>query len=196
MENRYQGAEDVHPTFALNSKSSMPVVFLDIDGVLNSCPKPKSHMLKKYGEYKNETILGYPIWYSPEVIDFINAIHASAVAEVVWLTTWRAEARTEFAPRVGLDDFPAITQSYGSDHNWHSDWWKWRGVRDFLQDNEENRPVVWIDDDLNKNRKHDFYYRYDQERANSLLMTPQSCPGLRPEDLERILDFLKAAANV
>lgn len=192
MENRYQGSEGVHPTHALNRKTSTPVWFLDIDGVINSFPKPKAHMVKRYGEYEHTVVLGYSIWHSPKVVDFINAVNASGLVEVVWLTTWRAEARTEFAPAVGLDDFPTITKSLGSDHCWSPDWWKFQGVRDFLQDNGEGRPVVWTDDDLSKPLKRAFREEYPPATTPSLLLTPMTCPGLTPEHLASILAFLRA----
>lgn len=190
MENRFEGTHDVHETHALNNKSSRPVIFLDIDGVINSYPAPKHHMIKKLGAFTNVTVEGYPIWYHPEVIDFFNAVHSGGAADIIWLTTWRAEARTSLAPAVGLEDFPTITKSIGSFHNWSEDWWKWQGVQDFLQDNDEGRPVIWIDDELSRPRKHDFRARYDEDGTNSLFITPQSCPGLTPELLEKVLVFV------
>ena len=185
----------MNATAALNTRSDVPVWFLDIDGVINSYPAPKAHMIKKYGEYKLAIYGEYMLWYSPRVIDFINAVNASGLVEVVWLTTWKDEAPREFAPRVGLDHFPTITDDSGADHSWGTDWWKWRRVRDFLGDNEGNRRVVWTDDDLSRRIKEAFWYRYDPEKTNSLLLTPMSNPGLTPDHLDSILEFLKREAN-
>lgn len=183
------GEERPQDAHELNLRDDIPVWFLDIDGVINSYPAPKAHMVKKYGEYRHEEILGYPIWYSPDVVSFINQVNALEMVEVVWLTTWVQRALTDFAPVVGLDPFPCITSREGSDFPFLQDWWKWNRVKDFLQFNEANRPVVWTDDDLSRPIKANFRARFPETPA--CLVTPQSCPGLRTEDLDRILEFLK-----
>lgn len=181
----------MNATAELNTRSDIPVFFLDIDGVINSYPAPKKHMLEKYGKYELAIYEDYMLWYSPRVVEFINTISDSGFAEVMWLTTWRELARSEFAPRVGLDDFPAITDDSGSPHPWNVDWWKYRRVCDFLGDNEDNRRVVWVDDDLSRKTKDVFRYRYDNSGDLSLLLSPLSNPGLIPETLDKILEFLK-----
>ena len=79
----------------------------------------------------------------------------------------------------------------GGERCWELDWWKWRRVREFLGDNPEGRAVVWTDDDLSKQVKAAFRYRYDAAKENSLLITCQSAPGLRPSETDRIQEFLQ-----
>lgn len=180
-------------TPALNTRSDAPVWFLDIDGVINSYPSPKPSMLKKYGIYKYKEILGYPIWYSPRVIEFINMVYATGLCEVVWLTTWREAAPLVFAPAVGLNEFPAITDGRGNAYPHMGLWWKWLRVQEFLGDNESKRRVVWTDDDMNREVRKDFRYMYGTSREQNLLITPMSNPGLTPSALDEILNFLKSA---
>lgn len=183
-------------TAILNSLSITPVWLLDIDGVVNSWDPPKPHMIHAYGEYKRYNLKSgdniYPVWWSPAVVNFINEVNRSRLAEVVWLTTWGETAVTEFAPLVGLDAFPTITDMSGGERAWELDWWKWRRVRDFLGDNEPRRAVVWTDDDLSRQVKDAFRYRYDPEKDSSVLLTVQRTPGLRPKDMKLIREFLEA----
>lgn len=186
----------MNATAALNSRSSRPLWFLDIDGVINSWDPPKAHMIHSFGEYKRYNLKledgnVYPLWWNQNVIDFINDINRSGLAEVVWLTTWVHEAQTAFAPLVGLDHFPAIEDMDGTLLNWSMDWWKWRRVRDFLGDNEENRAVVWTDDELSRQVKDAFRYRYDYQGGRSKLISVQRTPGLRTADMNGIREFLE-----
>ena len=120
---------------------SIPIWFLDIDGVVNAISDaiPPG--------YRRTTALtmgrGWRIVYSPDVVDFINFAHRQRLAEVRWLTTWEQDAHRELAPTVGLDAFPAYDIP---DADSPSGWWKADVVA--LSVAEEKRPIIWTDDDL------------------------------------------------
>lgn len=179
-------------TADLNVRTDIPVWFMDVDGVINSFGELSPAQIQAHGQYRRVNILGYPIWWSPAVVDFINEVSRAGLVEVVWLTTWTQDAVDHFAPKVGLDKFPAITDMSGGEYPWLLDWWKWRAVRDFLGDNGAQRRVVWTDDDLGPRVKEAFQYRYGDE--HSLLLAPQSVPGLTQEDLAAVRAFLELVA--
>src|SRR5689334_3933257 len=106
------------------------VWFLDIDGVINSFPAPPEVTDWKY---ENKIILGYSIWYAPELIKFIDDIHDSGKVEVRWLTTWEHRANENFAPEVGFRNrFEVEDRDYA-----YGDfaWWKADNVAKFRQKN-------------------------------------------------------------
>ena len=84
---------------------SIPIWFLDIDGVVNALarPAPIGYQITT----ANTMGRGWRIAYSREVVDFINRVNREGLAEVRWLTTWEQDAHRELAPTVGLDAFPA-----------------------------------------------------------------------------------------
>lgn len=121
-----------------------PVWFLDIDGVVNAAGLDlPPHLVRTDATTAGTT---WPIHYSPDVIEFINMIHRAGLAEVRWLTTWGQDARTSFAPAVGLDEFFAYDM-YDSDG-----WWKAEIVAASVVV-DERRPVIWTDDDLDETEK-------------------------------------------
>jgi len=164
--------------------SDKPIWFLDVDGVVNALPK---HGNASEG-YQQTTILGFPIKYRPEVIEFINRIHRDGLAEVHWLTTWGADARYHFAKAVGLDDFEHAHEpaQSGSQERivWLPTWWKLQVIKSVAQ----GRRFVFTDDDLGAD-----ITRLIRDFANdTLLLTPCSEVGLDDEQLEHIDKFLRA----
>jgi hypothetical protein len=153
-----------------------PIWFLDIDGIVNAAGLDlPPHLVRT-----DATTAGtkWPIHYSPEVVAFINMVHRGGLAEVRWLTTWGQDARTSFAPAVGLDEFFAYDM-YDSE-----DWWKAEIVAASVAD--EKRPFVWTDDDITAD---------DIERLTTFghpaaTIPPITSHGLVASDLLKVLQFL------
>lgn len=121
-----------------------PVWLLDIDGVVNAV----AHL----DGMVNTKVMGFPINYSPKVIEFIKAVHADERAEIRWHTTWQESARSKFAPAVGLPDFPVADNGPRHDGAGGRGWWKDRAAHDVVF--VEGRPLLWTDDDLNYMSRH------------------------------------------
>jgi hypothetical protein len=156
-----------------------PIWFLDIDGVVNAAGEDlPDHLLRADATTAGTT---WPIHYSPEVVQFINMVHRAGLAEIRWLTTWGRDARTSFAPAVGLDDFVAYDM-YDSD-----DWWKAEIVAASVAD--ERRPFIWTDDDLTGVGVAE--YRTDRA-VPSLLISPATDAGLVSAELRQIAAFMTA----
>lgn len=180
-----------------------PVIFLDIDGVINVIPPRKGNPenlphLKVWNEWKTVEILTYPITYSPELIAHLNRI--SKKAEIVWLTTWREQAVKDFAPVVGLDVFRFIDPK-GSEYPWGSmssfngvipemRWWKLNGVLEHMD--AIGTPFVWLDDDLRSQTKKYVKKLAEECSIPSLMFIPFDSKGIEPDHIARIDEFIDA----
>lgn len=177
-----------------------PKLFLDIDGVINVIPPSKCDPnryphLKVWDRWKSVEILGYPITYSPDLIDNLNRI--SKKVEIIWLTTWRHQAAKDFAPVVGLDYFEYIDPK-GSEYPWGSTqsfqagpemrWWKLNGVLDALY--TEARPFIWLDDDLRSNTKKFVRSVAKDMDVPNLMFIPFEAQGIIPEHIAKIDEFI------
>ncbi|MFJ3791166.1 HAD domain-containing protein [Kitasatospora sp. NPDC090091] len=77
-----------------------PLLFLDVDGVLNPvCPDPD-------GDFDTHTLLGYTVLLSARHGEWLRELAASY--ELVWATTWEEEANTHIAPAIGLPALPVV----------------------------------------------------------------------------------------
>ncbi|AXT85120.1 hypothetical protein C6I20_07955 [Aeromicrobium sp. A1-2] len=153
-----------------------PIWFLDIDGVVNAAGIDlPTHLTRTEATTAGTT---WPIHYSSEIVDFINMVHRGGLAEIRWLTTWGPDARTSFAPAVGLDDFTAY-EMYDSEG-----WWKAEIVAACIA--RESRPIIWTDDDITEIQAA---WLHDSVSSPSLAISPCTESGLRSIDLRRIAGF-------
>lgn len=178
--------------------TTTPIWFLDIDGVINVPPpysydtgKNKAKRLRVHPEWAKIEIEVddevFKIMYAPAVIDFINEIHRSGKAKVVFLTTWRKSAVEKFAPAVGLDetiDFVDCNEGVESNYTVHK-WWKYKTVSSYLPCN-----FIWTDDDI---RKQHFVHLVDYVRQHGfdgLAFHPAENKGLEVSHFNAINNFL------
>jgi hypothetical protein len=171
-----------------------PTWYLDVDGVLNAVPAP-AHRLR--GQFEH-TVLDaddgtgatreVPIWWRPAVVDAINTASRTGLADVVWLTTWGAQASTLLAPRIGLDSFDVVPAGAGEVSPESANWWKVQAIKDRSTAGDR---LVFTDDDLSRTTRAALMDRYEPE--NVLLVTPMSSPGLTDEHLQRVDRFLTQA---
>lgn len=150
--------------------------------------------------YLRADVLGWPIWYSPDVIDFINRVHRDGLTEIVWLTTWGQNAPERLAPALGLDAFRHLG---GIDDFYHdypdanddlvsssagTAWWKAQRLLADARGLECD--VIWTDDDL---RRHTKTKIRPLLTGRALMITPMQKPGLTAEHMARIEDFILAS---
>lgn len=159
------------------------VWFLDIDGVLNAFPNPPTN---GEFEWKFKHIAGYPIWYAPAVIDFINAAVDSGLVEVRWLTTWEHMANEEFGPEVGIKHKFEVEVSPDGIHRRNAGgvyWWKADRIHKYKLANLGDI-LIWTDDDI--------WYNFEDQSwteitgIDALVICPHTSVGLRQQDLEKI----------
>jgi hypothetical protein len=117
-----------------------PLLLLDVDGVLCpfGCAEPPEG-------YRYAATLPW-VWYSPENGRRLNALRDRY--DLVWATMWEEDANEVISPLHELEPMPVIsfaadmtlTEGYFYQHTW-----KLQAVKKFVG---EDRPFVWIDDDL------------------------------------------------
>lgn len=174
-------------------------MFLDIDGVINVIPHPHKDKntlphLKTWDTWNTIEVLDFPITYSPTLIDHLNRI--SEKVNIIWLTTWRDQAVTDFAPAVGLNTFDYIDPK-GSEYPWGTAagfaagpemrWWKLNGVLDNL---DTGHPFIWLDDDLRSNTKKFVRGLAKDMDIPNLMFIPFESKGIEPDHMARIDEFI------
>lgn len=124
-----------------------PLVFLDVDGVINWSPKPtflkpeerrelyeKIH-ISTNGVFAN---IKLPFWM-PRLISYLTD-----VAEVVWLTAWKEVANPGLAELLGIRELATITD--GLSAGGYVDWKVEHMTPVATEAHENGREVVWIED--------------------------------------------------
>lgn len=159
----------------------LPLLWLDVDGVLNSSKKRGAFPdVRRHKVYDEISGLVFDLHLSRQV----GTALAARPVEIRWLTTWMHQADTRIASLVGLPRGLTVAgqrkfTETGSD-------WKRRAV---LEEAEASRrPFIWADDDA-----HTVDALLDLSEAwvpPHLLITTDEDVGLTPEDFERIDAFL------
>lgn len=152
-----------------------PLLFLDVDGVLNACPPIKGVEVVE--------MLGFPICIPPGTRERIAKL--LEVFEPVWATTWRGDAHPHFAEPLGLDPdepWPHIEFLGGL---------KLPNIIDFavgahLPHHTVVEPWVFIDDDAEWEAKQ-MGLRCDGEKT--LMIAPDTARGLEDKHVEKALEF-------
>ncbi|MGY0231948.1 HAD domain-containing protein [Longispora urticae] len=116
-----------------------PLFFLDVDGPV--IPFGAAQPYPTYG----------PVDHNP-LLSRINPAHGPRLAalpcELVWATTWMAEANECVAPRLGLPELPVVTWPEPSDADGDDEraglHWKTRT----LVGRAAGRAFVWVDDEI------------------------------------------------
>jgi hypothetical protein len=129
-----------HPNPCPIILNKTPIIWLDVDGVINATSKKfKDEFEDAITISYNLNLKNFLITYSPSVIQAIN--RWSEVAEIRWLTSWTHEARYGLAPLLELHDF-SVAGLY-----------KLQLLKKECHNQEDlNRPMVWIDDEVANNR--------------------------------------------
>lgn len=119
-------------------------IYLDVDGVINAVTSEVPDW--GWDAYRSERINGYPITWSPDLIDVLNDVATTPGVGVYWLTTWCHDAPEKLAWAIGLhgERWPVV----GYEH-WRRatglPWWKHLAIVEHLDG--FHGPVLWVDDD-------------------------------------------------
>ncbi|MCC3771454.1 HAD domain-containing protein [Streptomyces sp. UNOC14_S4] len=133
----------------MTGAAQRPLLFLDVDGPLIPFGAP-SHTYPTYamGATDREP---YGAAANP-LLSRIDPSHGTRLAalpcEVVWATTWMADANECVAPRLGLPPLPVVTWPEPSDTDDQDErdglHWKTRALVEWAA----GRPFVWVDDEI------------------------------------------------
>lgn len=123
------------------------LVLLDVDGPLNPyAAKPTrrpegyaTHRLRPVGwEHAKHPLR---VWLNPEHGPMLLAFAEAYDAELVWATTWMADANKMIGPEIGL---PPLRYIDYISHPGTIKGWKYPATLAFAT----GRPLVWLDDDF------------------------------------------------
>ena len=171
----------------------MNTIYLDLDGVINALSrKPPRQNTQWLGEWKQETIEGYPILWSVELVENLNTLAEREDVQFVFLTTWRELASTSFGPQVGLKcgDWEFIDESDDKLMDTQR-WWKLDRIAEHIEKTKPEK-VVWIDDDLAWDAKAHLWL---SKQSNVIGISPMRVHGLAKKHLWMITNFLDGDDN-
>jgi hypothetical protein len=181
----------------------LPVMLLDIDGVINAVTRKPNLSVWPRKAWKSGLAdaddFPYPINWSTTVVEFLTRVHEEGRAEIRWHTTWQHDAQN-LADLVGLPTFPiADAPEAPIDGVPNGElvaarirdgippWWKYGAARRVVI--EERRPLIWVDDDIT----HELSRRYRDVLGRLgpvSFVSPDQATGLVPRHLRQIEMFL------
>lgn len=182
------------------------VIYLDVDGVLNSLSgRPPKSMTKWVGEWSQEQVqtIGGRFWtilWSNELIDNINKLALQPNVTIKWLTTWEDSASVFLSPALGIteghnwevlkdskESLSPVTEGWTQETS--KSWWKLDLIREDVE-NGDYDAVVWIDDDLKHSREAMSWIRSVEESIGFLPVSPFSTLGVTKREFDDIMEFV------
>jgi hypothetical protein len=168
--------------------TSPPVLLLDVDGVLNAVRRDLPT------GWRRESYDGYVLSWDPTVVARLRDLHEAGRVELQWLTTWTAKADELLAEPMGL---PRGLRTHGREGELPTGftgerravpgWWKLGAAREVAQD-EPDRRIVWIDDDLAEPAEDTSSWLAANDHV--LVVAPHVEMGLTHAELDRVEDWL------
>jgi len=153
----------------------MPLVFLDVDGVL-----------LPFGAAAPVTATDSPV---ARIDPRQGPRLARLPAELVWATTWMEEANDTLAPVLGLPRLPVLDPpDPTAEDGYFGLHWKTRAI----VDRAAGRAFAWVDDEITA---ADREWVRDRHAAPALLLRVDAHRGLTAEDLDALEAWLGAATG-
>lgn len=173
-----------------------PLLYLDVDGPLNPyAAKPErrpegysTHRMKPEGWIAQHP--DKPRAYVRPLRVWLNTDHGSRLRklsekyDLVWATTWGAEANTFISPVLGLTELPVVEWPSPPDAGPDGTFWKTR----HLLAHADGRPFAWVDDDLGDT---DRAFVASHHHAPAFLRHVDPRCGLRDDDFAALEDFAR-----
>lgn len=163
-----------------------PILFLDVDGVLN--PEPVSSGRRPEGYETHQTRpSGWARTPKPLRI-WLNPAHGAQLlslpCDLVWGTAWEHEANEWIAPHIGLPELPFVRFDSGTPGPGVH--WKTRDLVEYA----DGRPFAWLDDELSLTRDNGWIA--SKVRQPYLLILVPPFQGLVDSHLTRVREWAQA----
>lgn len=182
-----------------------PVLFIDVDGVINIFPpayKGKSFEngkhLKYWGEWKKQEFSivkdgkteTYPFIHSPEMFEQILSLQGRV--ELVWLTTWQDYTEELLPNLLGMPSLrlPYLLHEEGRDDhltNTREKWWKVEALGKYIDANP--RPFLWFDDMYSKELRSQVKDIAKRNEVPGDLIRANDVLGITKKMIEQVKSF-------
>lgn len=180
--------------------SDIPVVLLDVDGVLNAhgpyqldYPRRKRRFNPHWDCQMSAGVASsdgrdWTIWWAQPAVDRLRKLHEAGLTEIRWCSTWNSDAG-QIEDLLGLPALGVAFQTLGRHHR-EIPPLKRAAAQRVL--NQERRRLVWVDD-------QEVPFTWELSHAEmtaggrALLVRPKNDLGLMPDHLDQIERFVGAA---
>lgn len=147
-----------------------PILFLDVDGVLN---------VLGHREYEMVTSGGGATWSPPGTRERVGRL--LEWYDLVWATAWRGAANPHFRTYLGLGECPYLN-------------WQQYKLPEIVRFSVE-RPWAWVDDDSEFELRHlGIAWRSFEDSPSTRIVTPHSSVGLTDEHVDALIDFARSVS--
>jgi hypothetical protein len=171
-------------TAALDTR---PILLLNVDGVINAIQDPANP-----ADGYVKTMYSEQTWtvHDPAVLDRLRRLHDSGNIDIRWLTTWPESPLARMITALRL---PAW-HTAGSLPLPYRPGWKSDAARRVCE-NEPNRPLIWVDDDLQHQFSCGEMGGFNDRRPEMVFISPNPYHGLLDEHLDYIEAYVGALAE-
>lgn len=124
-----------------------PLLLLDVDGPLNPYAAKASRRPEGYDTHRMRPTGWQDPWQKPLRV-WLNPTHGAALTalpfELVWATTWAAEANEWIGPHIGLPSLPHIDWPELHARRPDGTYFKTHDIVKYAA----GRPFAWVDDEI------------------------------------------------
>lgn len=191
-----------------------PILFLDVDGPLNPYAakphrRPEGYSTHRFNPLTSDGVTRWTVHHKHPLRVWLNPSHGPALLELgfdlVWATSWEAEANEWIGPHIGLPELPYVSFNRRPSAFPHNsgrtalDTSPGPGSTYFKTDQlvrwAAGRPFVWVDDEITLTDT-DWVTKHTNGCGLTMLVSPQV--GLISEDFIRLAQmrlFLKSPSS-